>query len=1339
MKKIRILSIILVMAILMGILEGTAFGAAPTPELFAYRILSRSTVLKAENPVAYAFNERKDLSENMPYFEGDTAMVPVRFLAKSFTAECEWESSKGGSFIVEQRTCTVIRIQAGKTITADGIEKKADVLPTMKNGTLYVPAKAFAEAMKITYKEDKDTGLMFFSRESEDERHEKVDYKSHILPYFDEKYTENEESFLYVATTGSDETGDGSKENPFLTIEKAKLEVRKLSENQKGDITVFVRGGTYRVSEPIRFEVEDSGKNGYKIIYKAYENEKVILDGSKVVSGWKLYSGNIYVADYKSDEPVHVLYEDGNMCYKARHPNRDPKEARAGFLQTLGNADSWYGISWAEGEIPYVKNTDNLELYVWPGGAGGYWMWFAQVSKLKEYNQKTRTMKMSTKAKYELGAGSRYYMMGALEFLDREGEFYHDTKEGKLYYIPYGYGQAGKTITVPVSDGIISFNGKSQSETVRNIEISGMEMRNTKRAEQLSIYAGLQKLEANGNAVELLYAENCSVLDCYIHDIGGAGVFAKKFFANNKINGNKIHTTGLDGVNLIEDGVFCASNNTVLGNLIHSPAQVLGQAMGVSITGGGDNFVKHNRIYNVTRSAINFGQGGSGHTYVGYNDCSDCNTAAEDTGMIYSTHLTYEGEEGKEVIGSSIYNNFLHDSGAGFMSWSAIYSDDISHNTRTQNNIITRMQPEGEDKLGYYISGIFAKGINYKIINNVVANSHVVPRSGSYILQYSNGPISSEGYVVEKNISYNHGPNNYYLSELTERTFTSVDNNIFYDENAQGYVINGTIPIKDYADWRNANNASLDQNSITEDPKFMNTEKDDYRLRYDSPAKSLGIKTVKQSTIGLYEDFAYTDENDEIIRLYIKRGGYSDTLSAVNLKSGENAQLSVSARTEDGFLTVPLNVKYKTDAPEVVDVDEFGAVTAKTAGKAKITACVEQESGEISTDLYVFVDDEIVEFKLDKDMYYGEEGQPDISAIVMGRTKYGQILAHDEMDNLEFNVEDNSVATVDGGGNIAFIKPGKSTLSATGEFNGVSVSANVPVECVEHTLLGISIEQQSKVIKAGNETTVRLTGVGLDETTVPLTGVTYTLEALNNDVAGISSQSGTEFVLSAYKHGKAEFKATATWMGRTFETTAKLMVTTNNSLIGDWKVTNYTSSEGFVLEDEKGLTIYSNGQDIYRADDDFTFVYKEESAENLTIEASILDVDSAQTTFSSTGIMLRDENTSGSYNVSFRYLPSAKEAMVTWRNPEFSFSKDINVSSVFEEFKYCDPVKLRLQKKGDVIIASCMDESGTWHVIKEVEVLMGDSYLAGVTSFSGNSDAWFTSRTEDVKIYEGIE
>src|SRR3990172_13209867 len=64
----------------------------------------------------------------------------------------------------------------------------------------------------------------------------------------------------YVSPSGRD-SNPGTEALPFQTIEKARDTIRTVNRNMTGDITVYVRGGTYVIDRPILFGPQDSGSN----------------------------------------------------------------------------------------------------------------------------------------------------------------------------------------------------------------------------------------------------------------------------------------------------------------------------------------------------------------------------------------------------------------------------------------------------------------------------------------------------------------------------------------------------------------------------------------------------------------------------------------------------------------------------------------------------------------------------------------------------------------------------------------------------------------------------------------------------------------------------------------------------------------------------------------------------------------------------------------------------------------------------------------------------------------------------------------------------------------------
>ena len=104
---------------------------------------------------------------------------------------------------------------------------------------------------------------------------------------------------VWVAPDGDDVQGDGSRAKPFASVMRARDEVRKLKKIAlpADGVTIFLRGGTYSVTNTMTFGSLDCGEPGRPILYCAAPGETPIFDGGFRLTGWKPYRGAIKVAD----------------------------------------------------------------------------------------------------------------------------------------------------------------------------------------------------------------------------------------------------------------------------------------------------------------------------------------------------------------------------------------------------------------------------------------------------------------------------------------------------------------------------------------------------------------------------------------------------------------------------------------------------------------------------------------------------------------------------------------------------------------------------------------------------------------------------------------------------------------------------------------------------------------------------------------------------------------------------------------------------------------------------------------------------------------------------------
>src|ERR1700683_1203439 len=74
-----------------------------------------------------------------------------------------------------------------------------------------------------------------------------------------------------------------STDGPLSSLAAARDAVRKLRENGSSEpVTVLVRAGTYRLSEPFTLGSTDSN-----VTYAAYPGEHPVISGGKVIECWK--------------------------------------------------------------------------------------------------------------------------------------------------------------------------------------------------------------------------------------------------------------------------------------------------------------------------------------------------------------------------------------------------------------------------------------------------------------------------------------------------------------------------------------------------------------------------------------------------------------------------------------------------------------------------------------------------------------------------------------------------------------------------------------------------------------------------------------------------------------------------------------------------------------------------------------------------------------------------------------------------------------------------------------------------------------------------------------------
>ncbi|MDE7455561.1 MAG: right-handed parallel beta-helix repeat-containing protein [Prevotella sp.] len=323
-------------------------------------------------------------------------------------------------------------------------------------------------------------------------------------------------------------------------------EMRRLG--QATDVTIHLGAGTYHLYEPLRLRPEDSGLT--------IEGNGATISGGLAISQWKR-QGKLLVADVPdfNGRPIDFrqLWVNGRKAVRARDVSDFEQMAR------IRTYDKKNRVLWVPRtavarilKSPYAEMvlhemwcTSNLRIKsITPQGDSAAVRFHDPEAKLQFEHPWPSPMTPDTKHP------SPFYLTNAKELLDEPGEWYHDIREHKLYYMPR-QGETRCEAVVPVLETLVECIGSAE-HPVRHVNIKGIQFSHTTwlRPSELGhvpLQAGMylteayklrpsidrpnnHKLDNQGwlgrarAAVELRYTEDINFSGCRFEHLGGSGL-----------------------------------------------------------------------------------------------------------------------------------------------------------------------------------------------------------------------------------------------------------------------------------------------------------------------------------------------------------------------------------------------------------------------------------------------------------------------------------------------------------------------------------------------------------------------------------------------------------------------------------------------------------------------------------------------------------------------------------------------------------------------------------------------------------------------------------------------
>lgn len=623
-------------------------------------------------------------------------------------------------------------------------------------------------------------------------------------------------------------------DGPFRTIIRARDAIRQLKATGEpaSSIRVYLRGGIYRLHQPIVFTPQDSGTKAAPILYEAYPGEIPVLSGGMTITGWHRYRGtaiplpvrnHVWTAEVYGIQQgawdFHQLFVNSERMTRARSPNHGFYYFDGMISATTPAHFQFYGQDihpeWAaSGDVDIVALQN----------------WAEMRMPIQAVDEASHTVTLAGHPQPHPEENARYWVENTLDALDAPGEWYLDRKTGRVYLYPTSQQEMpGAHVVAPRLMQLVIFQGDaSKNRLVSNIHLRGLEFSYTDWSQPDTGYADMQAAYDIPAAISCNGTRSCSIENSKLMHLGGYAVAFGQGSQDDRIVEDEMTDLGAGGVKIGDpkipgDTQSETSANHITDNHIHDIGIVYPAAVGVWIGQSANNIVAHNEIDDTYYTAISVGwtwgykPTAARGNLIEYNNLYNIGRGMlSDMGCIYTLGVQ---------PGTVERNNVCHDvSRYKYGGW-GIYTDEGSSDIAIEDNVVYRCEDGGFHQ--HY-------GASNIVRNNIFAlgDKAQIRRSRE-----------------EDHLSFTFTNNIVYWKDGTLLFGTWKNNQYRFDDNLYYNVTGEKIQFSQWSfkDWQAH---GQDIHSVIANPLFLNPEQGDFSLDAASPAFKIGFKPIDVSTVG---------------------------------------------------------------------------------------------------------------------------------------------------------------------------------------------------------------------------------------------------------------------------------------------------------------------------------------------------------------------------------------------------------------------------------------------------------------------------------------------------------